>query len=375
MKVVTTLPISPRLDPLPGFFTIPVVVDVLAKSSGYQAIQAINLFGDKPNGAKALGLYRKILDRLLLSTDLIWLDSEHLGIPELILEGCRNGWVNEKEATSWVCACGKTEILQQAEGLLFDDFAPTTYELVNERPHCKLCGTSASLKTSQHLLLQLPEVAEAIPVQPHYAAIEINNLQIRFSRREISISRERETGLSLVRGRNRYHLDPDVTWMLFLALVNSELSCSIEALVVGHKTLKHALLGSLVSQQVTGILPRLIVALPYVKLHGQKATVDMERLLDHHSGETLRCLLSFVLGSKSKELVLPSETIYWIEHSLRMPLDIQNDIRTTNPSYPPEEIWRAFSRESMNNLLAKLRRKQFQRLTTLEKLVLRGVLV
>lgn len=375
MKTLATLPLSPRLNPSLGFYTIPVVADVLGKATGGKIVQAVNLVGDKPNAKKQLSKHLKTLGILGVDTSFLWLDSNHLHFSETIAEGFNRGWITEEQIRIWICPCGKTEIPENADNLLWTEFDATTYSLNGGIPLCNLCQKFSVLRQRKRLMLRLPANIPLFATEPSYAGSECSAIERQFNSRKLSISRERETGLSVNLSGLEYHLDPDLVWMLFPALASKHFHRPIDVLITGHKTLKHAIIAILVSWQLTGNSPGAVVSLPYINFRAKRNTKRIDTLLKKHRGLTIRCLLSYALGSKRKELETRSEQLYWIEHSL----SISEEIWASTP-FPADfiqsirKLWQTFSQQSMNNLLAKLRGKQFGKLSVEERMILRGIL-
>ncbi len=371
--VVSTLPISPRSNLTIGSFTLPVLVDLLAGMCGRDAIVPINILGSKSGARESMPEFLAALNVLKVDT-AIWIDEHEVKnqtIQSMMEEGFRQGWLSYEKQALWVCPCGKTEVMDEAESLLVADFTATTYELAAGQITCRLCQQAAVRVVEPRLLMTLPHLSDrAVRWRPSYCEREIKELLEKFRGRKISLSRKRETGLVALVGSESVHLDPDLAWMMCPAILEQSRGVQIETLVVGHKTIKHAAYSLLCSSLLGATLPKLVLSAPYMSV-GEKPYSFREA--STRNPETLRCLLAFALGSRKKSITLDSKWIYWIEHSIRVPRP-EAGPQASEAWKVAEEIWDQFSQQAMTNLLAKLRSRRAGELTPTEQRVLRTIL-
>ncbi|MCX6813495.1 MAG: hypothetical protein NTV77_03420 [Candidatus Azambacteria bacterium] len=182
----------------------------ISKILGVKLVLPVNNVGRKARG-DILSECLDMLNCLQLYPDLVWLDSSSdnkLLVQCFLSVGFENGWITKEEKSIYRCSCGTTEFL-------------------NEKENC--------------LLLELPVLNNCPVVLPEYAEAEFRENLKFFSGKKILISRGRQSELMASVGGQAFGIDADTYWMCFLrGLFESDYE--VETLVLGHRTIKHAVL-------------------------------------------------------------------------------------------------------------------------------------
>jgi hypothetical protein len=374
IRVAATLPISPRAGAKIGFFSAPLLADVFSRLTCIRALHPVNILGSKACAGSELDHY-SVLEALGLNPELRWSDLELVQSGRLqksIERLYSSGEITPESQEIWVCPCGRTELV--------DSLSNTgkrkerkNYSMLGDVPFCDLCRQKARLITADVLMLQLPTTLPIVSVFPSYARAEWVLLAESFAGLKICISRMRETGIqSTINGTN-YNVDVDFCWMSMLDDLERK-GIQIEVLVVGHKTLKHALL-SLLYPGITGQnKARTVVAAPYVSVKsGDKDFSDLASdVIANHAPDAIRFLLAHQFGSNRKDITLDSKLLYWIEHSIVIPsdwLDGSDDL-----ILDPGVLWKNMNHQKVQAILAALRRGLPKQLSNPEKKFVRVIL-
>ncbi|MGD0977239.1 MAG: hypothetical protein ABR875_03030 [Minisyncoccia bacterium] len=370
-SAITSLPLSPRKNAMLGYYSIPLMVDLLGKMCNQETILALNCLGCKADqiaieefGSSAyfLGLRGQI-----------WQDdneSNKTFVSSVLYQGLSDGWIKEEPRGIWRCGCGKTEVLDEPDNFtaLKSD---RIYEITNGKITCRACSEHAENSTEQVLLLCLPIDMKLPQVIPRYAECEFSEQFNFFRGKSILISRKFGAGFKTRGFSKDFILDVDFCWMFYLAALWKN-GFSVDTVCTGHKTLKQAVLSTIASQLAGIKIPRFIVSLPYVNIDfAGKEIVSTGNILSDYRPNVIRYFLGLVLGNRSKEVSLPSRLLYLIEHSIIIPDGV---LKKPVEAITPVEIWHGCNQQELIKISKKLRRGEFTSLSNMDKRVLWAIL-
>lgn len=365
-QIITTLPLSPKKNASLGYYLTPLIADVIASFMGVPVAHAVNVLGAKRTSLQDVDAHFAMLGRLGISSYLQWRDIDEQWdavFSHLLSFGSAQGWVFQDERVVMVCPCGKAEFLATASTLSEIHGTCKVYEINKGNAFCLLCGNMIIPRMLRCLLVRIPNQVPDVVVIPKYAAIEWNQLVRDIAGREILISRIRETGIHTKFMGKHFNIDIDFAWKLLLErLYTKGFQCS--CIVVGHKSIKHALsmvfLGSLIGIPA----PRFVVSTPYLSIDfGNRAVEFAEDLVDRHGGMSLRWILGMALGCAQKEITLQSKLIYLIAHSI----GVASVSKYNSPRLiSVDRLWEAFNSQRIQRILSQMRRGQFDDLASIE---------
>ena len=365
-KIVTTLPLSPRKNADLGYYSVPLLADIIASFMGTYVVHAVNILGSKKLVSQDVDMHFKMLNHLCISSQLHWRDTDEqwdVALSRLFYFGSMQGWVFQDERIVMACPCGKVEFLANESTLSEIHGKRKVYKVQDGVATCLLCGNTATPRMTRCLLVRLPDLVPDIVVIPKYAAVEWNQLTRDIVGREILVSRIRETGIHAEFMGKRFNIDIDFAWKLFLERLYAKgFQCS--CMVVGHKTLKHALSVTLLNSLIGMPTPEFVVSVPYFSLDfGIRPVESAEKLVNCHGGTSLRWLLSMAIGCAQKEITLQSKLIYLIAHSIGVTFNTKND---SPELLLVDAFWKEFNAQRIQRILSQMRRGKLDDLISIE---------
>lgn len=331
---VTQMPISPRENPILGFYESPVVTDFLAKVESIDTILPFNTTGiKKGQEQKPVDSTVDYIKRLGIENPFIYIDgkSENLArVSEFLKHGFGKGFIYETRGGIFYSDDGLTEFLDHEDNLTpaINNRSEYTYYVVNGVPYSKLTNLALKHEIRDCLMLRLPEQQLDIEVFPQYAHAEFDALYKQFRGRSILISRLSEKPIKVETGNIRsYNIDPDMYWMPFLHILQEYFFMYAKDLVVVNNTLKQAVLSTMLTQLVEATPPERVIVLPKIDLDfGERSTLRAEEFLRKYGPFVTNMLLLQGIGTQRKEIVLDSSLVHWIKKSFE-----NVDIGTNNP--------------------------------------------
>jgi len=355
-QVIATLPLSPRRNGNIGYYSIPLIADAISSFTGVPTLNAVNTLGTKRTTTHDVDRHFAMLERFGIKSQFQWLDGDEAWntvLTHLFHAGFGKGWAYGDERAVMICPCGKTEFIATTSTLSEIHGTRKMYEIRNGKTFCLLCHGLVTSRIVPCLLVRLPNLAPSVTVIPAYASVEWNRLAMDVSGREILVSRIRETGIKAECPCGLYNIDVDFAWKLFLERLRAK-NMQCLGLVVGHKTIKHALSMVLLGSLIGVPIPKFVVSTPYLSFDfGERSPIDVEELINLHGGVPLRWLLGMAIGCTRKELTLQSKLIYLIEHSIGVKSDVANN---DSESIPVDVLWNSFNAERIQRILTCLRR-------------------
>lgn len=331
-NLVGQLPISPSVDPKLGYYMTPVAVDALSKFRGTSTVFATNNLGQKVTEGKSVNINLDYLSKLGIIPNNIWIDSDRQNleaVKALLEKGLKEGWLCVDEREVYYCTSGMIEFIAAEESLHENNNGRTLYYVKSGIPYSTITGEPLVKELRKCLLLKLPQVTPdqlGINIYPDYGNSEFAGLVSNYSGRELLISRISDNKpLNLDFAGNSFPIDVDICWMPFLYLLQELSDLSIGSLLTSHRTIKQAVLSIMMAKLVGADLPKELIVLPKLKLDfGQNPQLTAEQLLSQFGPQVVKLLLVSTIGTRKKDLVLPSSLIHWIRTSLTgtiLPLD------------------------------------------------------
>jgi len=372
--IITTLPITPSVNPNIGTFFSPFTVDFVANLEGLKAYYAFNLIGRRhvslQEACCKLELHAPRLEKIgiTISEENSWLDSSEKSLAEIQsyvrqLYGLRI--LKKEKRIVAQCPCGAVEILESRLNNALQGKV-----LIGNK--CSLCHGEVSKKT-QRCLLYTPSPSK-VHSSSIWASKEMASLSVAFDKVSLLVSRNRSENPEVVLGGESFFLDVDFFWSFYLCCLYERNSQDEICIVTTHRTLRQALLACWLLAQVYPSSPesRLIV-LPTIEivparpggLSSENSIDDFLESLDTFSQR--RLFLANGLGLNQKEVALSSSLLYWVKQSIPFPNQIGKvvaSIRDTAISEVNPAI--------VKSLMSKLRKNRT--LSCIESSIFRAIL-
>lgn len=213
--VVASMPIKPCWPPPVGLVTGVFVGRMLADYLSCRYVISIN----ELNGFKNLSYdcegFVNAVYRMGIKTDEIWIDKAHTNIiKNNIVRMVDEDWIKVMPKRILRCGCGRVFIEEK--------FANKYCKLIDvkgELSYCKVCGTKCDSEESDQLIFCIPDNIKPIKVIPDFLSKEVECALQRLRGRKQIISRDRDTGCTVVVKGKKYNIDVDFAWaQLFSAL-------------------------------------------------------------------------------------------------------------------------------------------------------------
>lgn len=317
-RVIATLPLSPRQTPVLGYCLSAFATHILGSLTGLSSVIALNTKGARGWSIADADAFTHLVSRITEASFMTWHDEQQEWADHLSAfsaHGLQEGWLTIEERETYCCSCGKVEFLPEPLNLVQNDFRRKTYEIQDGTIYCRLCNTTAYLKKTNCLLMQILQELHSMSCFPNYAQLEWSGLARQLCGRKFLISRTRDTGMCAQIGSSIFFLDVDLCWML-MPFILAQKGLQIEVLVCGHKTIKHALLTVAVSQLMSVPVPSSIVAVPYLHVRGSHQTENSaEKLLELYGAKAVRVYLAMALGGSAKEITLLEDDLRFMGYA------------------------------------------------------------
>lgn len=206
--VVASMPIKPCWPTPAGLITGVFVGRMLADylSCRYvMSINELNCFKDLSYDCEG---FVHGVHRMGIQVDEIWIDKVHTNIiQDNIMRMVDEGWIKVMPKRILRCGCGRVFIEEK--------YASKYCKLIDvkgEISYCKVCGAKCDSEESEQLIFCIPENIKPIKVIPAFLSKEVECALQRLRGRKQIISRDRDTGCTVVMKEKKYNIDVDFAW-------------------------------------------------------------------------------------------------------------------------------------------------------------------
>lgn len=363
IDVVSSLPIRPIENPFIGFYSIPVLLDLIAKITNLPFIYSVNQLGMIEVKDKAIKSHIDDLQGLQVDTSKVITDNQLLpSVNTVFYKGLDEGWIVVQNRKIFRCNCGRTEGLY-IDANLKNLKSRRVYDIFNGEPKCKICCQIATpLFTDVYLLkIQQSVLENKIPYCMQDFATKDLLKQIEFFRgKELLLSRTRVTECPVIYKNNIVYLDIDFLSMIYLFFLK-QCGQSVKIMPIGYKMSKQLALTLILSELLGVQQPKTIIYLPYFSFSRENErlkSIKLSEFMEQYGYSVLRLVLAFGFGANKKELTIPSSMIYQTQISLK---NYSCDSNYTNTMVDLEKLWKQYSLEKMMRLVASIRKTSIQR--------------
>lgn len=206
--VVASMPIKPSWPTPVGLVTGTFVGRVLADYLGCRYVMSIN----ELNGFKDLSYdsekFVRDVRQMGIRAEEIWVDKVHTDIVQNnIMKMIDQGLIKVLPKRILRCGCGRVFVEEK--------YASRYCKLIdveNDNFFCKVCGTECDSEETEQLIFCIPENISSIKVIPAFLLKEVECALQKLRGREQIISRDRETGCTVVIKGKKYNIDVDFAW-------------------------------------------------------------------------------------------------------------------------------------------------------------------
>ena len=215
-KAILTLPMMPVDGNNYGKFVTPIICETLKNifdCNYYHCINVLDSFNDR---RVMIDGYISSLKNNNIHYDKLWYDIEN--IPKLlenIKRLIKNGYIFELNSSIYRCDCGIVEIEKNKISTCNPNNLKFIYN--NGKLMCKHCGGICK-EYNEKVLAFLPKGIELkdINILPRYLNKDIKTFEQTILKSYTTISRNRNTGISICYNGTNYNIDIDFLWGTYL---------------------------------------------------------------------------------------------------------------------------------------------------------------
>ncbi|MBE6140975.1 MAG: hypothetical protein E7172_05565 [Firmicutes bacterium] len=299
-KAILTLPMMPVDGNNYGKFVTPIICETLSnifECNYYHCVNILDSFNDRN---LKIDSYVKSLDENNIHYDKLWYDNENISkflanIDILI----KKGYISEMNSIIYRCDCGIVEIEKNKINSCNPNNLKFTYN--NDKLVCKHCGTVCK-EYNEKILVFVPKniTLKDIKILPGYLNKDIKTYENTVLKSYTTISRNRNTGFSVVYNGRKYNIDIDFLWETYLNTFSEK-----EKIVVsGNRMVYQLFLVSVLEKCLVPNNNTILIGTPYIT-----NIKDILKNPNFINDEELRKLFIIFNTKWQKKEILYDETI------------------------------------------------------------------
>lgn len=261
--VVSTMPLKPQKETNIGMLLAPTIMDFLGDCFDCEKVMSMNSLNSYCDKNKELEIYINDIDKNSIKYNRVLVDEHHADeILSIIEKLYRDNYLCIKNKSKYICDCGKVDILEStlnsnAKLCHFDDKG----NLV-----CNECGSICKKYNEKNLCLELKDnVDDTVSIAPLYLKKEMNGFSKQFKGNDFLVSKNRDTGYSLILDGIKFNIDVDFIWNNFFKLFEQDKQILLAS---NHQVLLMYLMNYL--SRITSNKELTFVANPYVLNKGER---------------------------------------------------------------------------------------------------------
>lgn len=259
-KAILTLPMMPVDGNNYGKFVTPIVCETLSNIFDCNYYHCINILDSFNDRSTKIDNYITSLNNNNIRYDGLWYDSDNISkllnnIETLI----KNNYIFELKSIVYRCECGIVEIEKNKINTCNPNNLKFNYD--NGNLVCKYCGKICN-EYEEKLLVFVPRnvTLKDISVLPRYLNKDIKTYEKTVLNSYTTISRNRNTGVSINYNGNKYNIDIDFLWGTYLNTFSEQ-----EKIVVsGNKMIYQLFLVSVLEKCLSPQNDTILIGTPYI---------------------------------------------------------------------------------------------------------------
>lgn len=208
--LVSTMPIKPQKSTNIGMLIAPMLVNLLSDIYDSERIISMNSLNSYLNKDNELEVYKNDIDKNNIKYDRIFIDKNNVyDILNIIEKLYKDGFLSIKNKEKVVCDCGKVDMLKDA--LSYNSKLFHCDNLGNII--CNSCSGKCNIYSEKELCLELKQdIDDTVSIAPLYLKKEMKAFSKQFKGCDILISKNRNTGYSLMLDGIKFNIDVDFLW-------------------------------------------------------------------------------------------------------------------------------------------------------------------
>lgn len=299
-KAVLTLPMMPVDGNNYGKFVTPIISEILSNIFSCNYYHCINILDSFNDRSMIIDNYISSLNDNNINYDKLWYDIENISkLLKNIETLIKKDYIFEKHSSVYRCECGIVEIEKDKINTCNPNnlkFKYDTGKLV-----CKHCG-SICKEYQEKILVFVPNgiKLQDISILPSYLKKDIKTYEQTVLNSYTTISRKRNTGISIYYNGTKYNIDIDFLWETYLNTFEEQ-----EKIVVsGNRMVYQLFLVSVLEKCLSPENNTILIGTPYIT--NIKSILQNPNFIDN---KELRKLFIVFNTKWQKKEILYDETI------------------------------------------------------------------
>ena len=218
--VISTMPIKPQKKTNIGMLIAPTLVSLFGDIFNCEKIISMNSLNTYHDKDLELNVYKNDINENKISYDRVFVDKENVDkILSIIERLYSDGFITIKTKEKVICECGKVDMLNN-----FTNYNAKLFDKNRKGEiFCKECGKVCKCYKEENLFLELrKDIDDSVNIVPLYLKKEMNGFSKQFKGTDILISKNRNTGYSLLLNGKVFNIDIDFLWNNFFKLFEQE---------------------------------------------------------------------------------------------------------------------------------------------------------
>lgn len=271
--LISTLPIKPQKKTNIGMLLAPTIMDFMGTVLGAQKNIGFNLIHSYEEKDTELDDYLNTINAAKIKYDSIFVDKDYEDeLLEIIDKMYHDGFLKIKQIEKVRCDCGRVDMVTSTvnNGKL--------YRIEDGNIICNYCNRVCSTYKEKSLVFEIKEGVNQTSICPPYLKKEMGTFMQSFSRKDILVSKNRDTGYIVDTSFGAFNIDVDFIWSNYFKLYDNEKQIYIAS---NHQLFAMFLMNCLAA--TTSDKKIMFIANPYlnVDLNEAKRQYDLRKLKEY----------------------------------------------------------------------------------------------
>lgn len=255
--IICTLPIKPQECTNAGMLISPIIMDFMGTVLDCEKNLGINLLHSYEDKSRYIINYYEAIEKTCINFDSIFIDKNHCDkLLEYIKILVDEGFVEKRKVEKYVCKCGMIDMIKNS-----DTVSPKLYLINNDDIICNNCLHKAEVIMSNVLVYKINDSINKVNVIPNYLKTEFEQFNKKFKNTDYLITKQRDTGYSLIIDNEKYNIDIDFLWMNYFNLFKEPNQIYIAS---NHQLFQMYLMNNLIQNTTNKNVT--FIANPYLKM-------------------------------------------------------------------------------------------------------------
>lgn len=298
-RAVITLPLSPTRSNQFARFVTPIVGEVISRGINGTFYLCTNMLDSFNNRGKDLEDYKEKLVNHGIDYDELWIDIEHIDeLFQAIDRLITLGYIYKMDEEVYRCDCGIIEIAKKNIATLNPNKRDFFYD--GQKLICKNCMGECKLYHENVLVFDPSGVGNPnLKFYPNFLNKDVKTFDATVRSSYHVISRNRNTGISILYNGETYMLDVDFVWEVYLSLFPEQ----EKVVICGNKEIYQLYMTGIIERCLNRNAKTLFIGTPIINGVNESyyETVSEENILNDILTRKLAIILNISWKTKVKD--------------------------------------------------------------------------